>query len=136
MLLDVYKELYRVVKPGGKVRLCVPDFEQMIDCYHKGKLVKHPTPPEYYPRTRLARLMVFGSHYLGVEREDHHHCRRMSYDYDTMRWYLEEAGFANVTKRKHNECSDEFIGRDLGSNKKFVMYVEARKSYYILVEGI
>ena len=34
-VLDVLKEWYRVIKPGGKLRLAVPDFEAVVDLYHQ-----------------------------------------------------------------------------------------------------
>jgi SAM-dependent methyltransferase/glycosyltransferase involved in cell wall biosynthesis len=35
---NLFKEIFRVLRPGGKARIVVPDFELYLDEYHKGNL--------------------------------------------------------------------------------------------------
>ncbi|HRR48549.1 MAG TPA: hypothetical protein P5293_01025 [Bacteroidales bacterium] len=123
-------EIYRIMKPGGLIRTCVPDYEIGMKCYFDNPNIlfkKRPPVPDFYPQTRLGRLMAWGSAHSSPEVYNEYVQRRISFDFETMEWYLKNAGFINIQKRNHNDCSPIFEGRDFEVNKHFVLYVEALK---------
>jgi len=73
-------EWYRVLKPGGVLRVAVSDFEKVVKMYNEG--------------LDLERLWghIVGGH---KSKYDKHGC---VFDFDTLRRYLEKHGFKNVKR--------------------------------------
>lgn len=76
----VLKEWYRVLKPGGVLRVSVPDFEKLCEVYQK------------YRNLDLVIGALFG-------RQDYlYNIHYNAFDFDTLRRKLEEAGFSGVKR--------------------------------------
>jgi len=123
----ILSECYRTLKPGGKIRIVVPDIQTGIKWYLAGseKLFdkKAPTKPENYPDTSLGYLI---SWFITPDKEKVNG-HKTAFDWETLFYYLLGAGFETVIKKKYNECSEEFIGKDIERYKDFSLYVEAKK---------
>jgi len=100
--LEVLKNLHRCLKPGGTLRLSVPDFDTIIDMYNERKSVSDITPPlmggQGYP----------GNFHASVFTEQH------------LTNLLHQAGFQQVQKwspetAQHHTFSD-------WSNRKIHLY--------------
>jgi len=78
--LDVLREWRRVLKPGGLLRLAVPDFRAIARLYRDDKV----------PLWRLIGPLVGRQDY---PENTHYNI----FDYDYLAWHLEQAGFHSVT---------------------------------------
>lgn len=83
--VKVLQEWNRVLKPGGTIRLAVPDFEQLIKVYHKtGDLNKIIGP-------------LYGRMQIGTDAEPNWIFHKTVYDYETISSLLVENGFTEVS---------------------------------------
>lgn len=122
----ILQEFHRVLRPGGLVRLVVPDAERYAEAYVKGDLawfqavagewlaVPHSGPP-----TRAKGL----SHLF----LDHYH--RVALDFETLEVLLKRAGFARVVRSTHlgSEEPELRVDADQGWRVLSSLYVEACK---------
>lgn len=77
---NVLREWHRVLRPGGILRLAVPDFEKLVEVYHKtGNL------------SLILGPLVGGQNYPG-------NTHYMVFDYATLARMLEKVGFRNVRR--------------------------------------
>ena len=80
-LLATLREWRRVLKPGGKLRVSVPDFATLAALYHENGVSFWRIVGPLYGRQDYAG----NTHYIG-------------FDYEYLSWLLTEAGFYNVKK--------------------------------------
>ena len=83
-VLDVLHEWYRVLRPGGVLRLAVPDFEAMSKVYLK------------YGNLSLIHGPLYGRMVIRVDGGERTIYHRATYDFETLRTVLELIGFQNV----------------------------------------
>jgi predicted SAM-dependent methyltransferase len=112
------KEFYRMLKPGGVVRIIVPDAEIYLDSYQKKKAGFPVTLPygESEPTAIYSINRIF--------REYGH---QFIYDFETMKLLLQEAGFQNVKKMRYQEGKDARLLVEHEERKIESLYVEAIK---------
>jgi SAM-dependent methyltransferase len=101
-------EMFRVLKPGGHVRVCVPDLKKAIALYQQG--AKQEALQYFFTDSR-------------AESYDQH---RYMYDYELLQGVLQSQGFIEVT-----ECAYQ-VGRVpdlqlLDNRPTETLYVEATK---------
>lgn len=89
----VLLEWYRVLKPGGELRIAVPDFSVLCDIYRKDRDLKKIIGPLYGRQDHQ-----FNFHYN-------------AFDFDTLKEILESIGFGMVRKfnwreTEHSEIDD------------------------------
>lgn len=89
------KEWHRVMKPGGRIYIQVPECSKAIEMWQRGKLVKQPDLPDL-PMVNLAWL-IMGGHFDNDYTKDPdtwtHNAHHAMFDVPTLKWYLNEAGF-------------------------------------------
>jgi predicted SAM-dependent methyltransferase len=126
----VLSEIYRTLKPDGLIRVVVPDAALAIRRYVEGdskwlmQRQEGARKRHGYPETSLGRLMLwFYSEPKGTTRSGH----RIVFDWETLQWYFEKAGFRNITRLKYSECSEVFKGLDFSRHAKVSLYLEAQK---------
>jgi len=105
----VLKEWYRVCKKGGRIKICVPDFEWAVNCYlgkvtwgewekSKGLFCKkdgfiHGMKGGLY-------RVIYG--WMGVDVNDVGH--KCVFDYEMLAWLLKQTGFKNVRRGEIHCC--------------------------------
>ncbi|MCC5631225.1 class I SAM-dependent methyltransferase [Nostoc sphaeroides] len=111
-------ECLRVLKPGGILRLSVPDGELYLDRYFNDHEWMMQRRPEVKPRTRMAIVNeVFRQGF------EHQYC----YDFETMKVVFEESGFKDVHRVDFETSNIPELLIDQESRRFESLYVEATK---------
>jgi len=93
----VYKDFMRVLEPGGKLRILVPDLEYAINAYVAKDRARFPDWPEAY--------QSFGGKFNNFTLVCNQHF--VLFDFSLMNEFLAEAGFVDI-ERKGTAQSDYF----------------------------
>ena len=101
-------EMYRILKPGGVVRICVPDLEHAMALYQSGS--KH------------AALTYF----FAGEEQDAYARHYYMYDFEMLAEVLKGAGFVDVVRRQYREGATPDLDK-LDNRPEETLYVEATK---------
>lgn len=112
------KEIYRVLKPNGVLRLIMPDGEIYLDIYQKrknGEVVKMPYEDGYI--STMHRIN-------GIFRN---HGHQFIYDFNTVELILKDCGFVEIKKEQFNRGRDKHLLRDTAYRSVESLYVEAAK---------
>lgn len=118
--IDNLAEFYRLLEPGGTVRIAVPDGELFIDLYNRhraGEKVDIPKPDDRPEPTPM----------MSINRIARSHGHLYMYDFETFKHYLEEAGFVDVKKEtfRHGRNPKLLVDSELREDES--LYVEATK---------
>ena len=119
---QLLRECYRVLKPGGVFRACLPNFKGMFAAYLRGDdeyfslLNILETLPEVEPGTET---LVDHVNY-GVYQNGEH---RWIMDEEKIKLLLRRTGFASVAESSFREEID----RDMEVRRRYSFYVEAFK---------
>lgn len=112
------REFYRMLKPGGILRIIVPDGELYVDIYNRkkqGEDVKMPFEENYIsPMHRIN----------GIFRN---HGHLFIYDFETFRVLLTRNGFKNVRKMSFGQSANPELLNDTPERAIESLYVEAEK---------
>lgn len=96
------RECYRVLKPGGVMRIATPDLEDIIAAYQK----------KNWRKRKWVDLHGYGwiknrCEYVNICMRDWEH--KFVYDEECLREYLTEIGFKDMIRCKDNESSHEAL---------------------------
>jgi predicted SAM-dependent methyltransferase len=83
--IDVIKYWYKLLKPGGEIYICVPDFEAVCKEYLKNKDINK----------------IIGITIGGQKNEEDLH--GMIYDFKSLQTILDSVGFKNISRYKWQE---------------------------------
>jgi len=100
----ILAEWYRVLKPGGKLYICVPDQEVLFRIY-LDNLPSYDTEKGRYLVDRACYLTYGGQ----ANRYDFHF---YGYSFTTLRHLLESVGYANVQRFDHSRA-DVMLPNDI-----------------------
>jgi len=123
-LPNILKEIHRILKPkSGIIRIVVPDCEKAIKWYLKNpKILSNmgmPSKKPNIPSTKMGYLTCW----FCTPGKGH----KIGFDYELILAYMKNAGFKKIIKKKFNECSKIFNGKDIVRYKDFSIYMEAIK---------
>lgn len=88
------KECYRVLRPGGTMRVLVPDLELWINAYTQNNHFFFDQYRRYGgidPKIYVAKAAVF----MGMLHNHEHKC---GYDFESLKWLVEYVGFVDVKR--------------------------------------
>lgn len=119
----VLEEIQRILKPGGTLRIIVPDAELYLDLYVKGKSdeqLKFPYGTPAYPsiNNQITPMMEINQVFRG-------HGHQFAYDYLTLEAMLQKAGFVNIKKESFGCGRDRALLIDSEERACESLYVEA-----------
>ena len=116
--LENLKEFYRLLKPGGTVRIIVPDGEIYCDLYEKRKTDPSVTLP--YGENE-------GTAMISINRIFRNHGHLFIYDFETFKYLLMQAGFTVINKEHFSTGNDQRLLIDRPERAIESLYVEAVK---------
>jgi predicted SAM-dependent methyltransferase len=116
--LETLKEFHRLLKPGGNIRIVVPDAELYFDLYQARKTNKSVTLP--YIKTEETPV-------ISINRIFRDHGHLFIYDFETMAQLMKEAGFRDVKKESYGTGRDNRLLIDQAYRAVESLYVEATK---------
>lgn len=103
------REVFRVLKPGGCVRIVVPDLEYAMGLYHNGSKIQ-----------MLDDFMFVDQRGSNFARHNY------MYDFELLRKLLESIGFKDISKCEFKKGKTPDIS-ELDNQPKVSLYVEAVK---------
>lgn len=122
-------DCHRVLQPGGVMRIVVPDAEKYMRAYVAGGWEEisavRPLAPGHEDVHSPVRFNTPMELINVVFRQFEEH--RFAYDFETLAFVLEHAGFRNVRKQTFGESMAPEICLDLERRASESLYVEAVK---------
>lgn len=120
----VFSEFYRVLQPGGTVRIVVPDAEAHLRAYLSDD------PNRWgalgYPDGRLPADMGTPMELLNhVFHQGGEHC--FGWDFVTMERALRRAGFTRIVRQRYGCSLDPGLAIDQANHAPYSLYVEATR---------
>ena len=112
--LNTLKEIKRILRKGGVLRISVPDLKKYIDFYNNKKSHK-----KFSNWSKLKGESIWClTHNFG-----HHSV----YDFELLKDLLRNVGFKKILQKRFNESEDSFLKIDDVGRKWESLYVEAIK---------
>jgi predicted SAM-dependent methyltransferase len=125
-------EVRRVLKPKCKLRICVPDIDIAIRSYVKGdmKFLRDrlsPTKMDFLPDFPICYLHSWFYSYKIKHGQRRHNGHKMAFTRPLLKWYVERAGFRDISFKSFNDCDPVFVKCDFPRYKDYSIYMEASK---------
>ena len=120
--LNLLKECRRILRPGGVLRIVVPDGELYLAEYakhHAGQKCEIPYAENDQDRFSFVTPMI------SVNRIFRSHGHLFMWDFETFNTALHMAGFTNVDRRSFGEGADPRLLRDAADRRIESLYLEA-----------
>lgn len=111
------------LKPGGVLRMIVPDTERFLRAYCRDDLggFRELAVPEPFPRDLPTRMDVVNH----IFHQWHEH--RWGYDFETLAHRVLAAGFARAEKMTYRQSLDPPLAEDRAEHAPYSLYVDAVK---------
>jgi predicted SAM-dependent methyltransferase len=120
----VFGEILRVLRPGGTLRIIVPDLE----LYARRYLALHDGQhSESLPYSELDAVDGLYTPAMSVSRIYKDWGHRFIYDFQTLEALLDRHGFADITRESYRSGRDATMLQDSAEHVKESLYVEASK---------
>jgi predicted SAM-dependent methyltransferase len=101
--ISFMKECYRVLAPGARMRVLVPDLEIWINAYvNKNRFFFEEYRKVLDPEIYVSNASIF----MGMLHNHEHKC---GYDFDSLTWLVEHVGFVDVKRTLYADSTIEDI---------------------------
>jgi predicted SAM-dependent methyltransferase len=120
-LPSLLEDCKRVLRPGGVLRIIVPDAERYLRAYCRDDLqgFRELRVPDPFPDDLPTRMDVVNHTF----HQWHEH--RWGYDYETLAHRLRAAGFARVERMAFRRSLDPILAEDREEHAPYSLYVDA-----------
>lgn len=120
----VFGEFYRVLEPGGVLRVVVPDGRRYLEAYvtgDRGRWRGLGWELDQLPEDLFTPMHVIN--HIFHQSGEH----LFAYDFETMAFALKRAGFREVSRQCYGDSLDPELARDREVHARYSLYVDARK---------
>lgn len=124
-------ECYRILKPGGIIRISVPDAERCLEQYQEAKAnggTETPFRAHYDGGDRIPFTPMM--HVNNTFRRIYEPLQvghKFAYDFHTLDYFLHSAGFVNINRVAYMQGCDPMLLVDYSKRVSESLYVEAVK---------
>jgi predicted SAM-dependent methyltransferase len=137
-VVQLLREIHRVLAPGGRIRIVVPDIEQCIEAYVKNDRRFFEGRREAWPgwniRTRMESFLGYAG--VGANPSQFGLSHKFGYDFETVSRVLEDAGFGAIARSTYQGSEDPALQVDhasayAGANvdgRYYSLFVEAQSA--------
>ena len=114
---------YRALRPGGVLRVIVPDAARYLEAYCRNDLsgYRELGVPDPFPSDLPTRMDVVNH----VFHQWHEH--RWGYDFETLSHRLRAAGFTRIERTGYRQSLDPVLAADREIHAPYSLYVDAVK---------
>lgn len=137
-VMELLRDIHRLLAPGGKIRIVVPDIEAAIEAYvandrrfFEGR--RESAWPEWDIRTRMESFLGYAG--VGPHPGMFGLAHKFGYDFETVSRVLQDAGFSSVVRSSYQTSEDPMFRVDHVSSyagaqvdgKYYSLFVEATR---------
>jgi predicted SAM-dependent methyltransferase len=113
-------ECYRVLKPGGIMRIIVPDIEKFVKAYYENKW--EIAGINYTPQGEWSGADIL----THIFRQGGEH--KFGYDFESLEYLLKQTGFEYIKRTDYGLSDSQQLINDQQNHKMHSLYVEVTKS--------
>jgi len=113
---NLLKQCYRVLKPGGHIRLCLPDLEQYVQMYLDWDKLSDTEKSRFPSGANYLNYAMLGEHWSGMKYlNEMKHSKNIGhkyyYDFSELNRKLHDIGFVSIKRCEHRQSEvPEFSG--------------------------
>jgi SAM-dependent methyltransferase len=122
---DVLREAFRVLAPGGRIRIVVPDGEIYLRGYYSQMQGKSGAPD--LPYADFDKLGGWYTPLLSLNRVFRGHGHKFVFDFATLKCVMQDSGFVGIAKWSFGKGEIDELVRDSKHRECESLYVEAAK---------